>query len=321
MTQPAPLPQSTPTPTVLLYSRSSRVTVGTIQIANIGRQIGLDVWFRIKRTLKKGDPNTCDVKVWNLSDSSRAAIDSSSAFAPSVTQPPAPAATFQGEAAPPPVRLIPVRIEAGYEQTVETLFLGEMRSGQTVRDGDDFVTEMTTGDGDQGSLVARANLFAAKGSNGATVVKNVLNVIGVSVGNLNSPAVQKLLQNSGIAKHGAVVKGNGIDIISDICFGCGLEFRVMAGTAQFLPIGQALPGQAYALSPTSGLIGEPSVDTKGVMSCKTEMLPGLKPGSPVVLQSRFVSGFYRITSIETTGSTWENDWGHQIEGKRINCAP
>ena len=44
-------------PSATLFGRASRVTVGTIEISNIGQTRGLDVWFQVRRALKPSDPN------------------------------------------------------------------------------------------------------------------------------------------------------------------------------------------------------------------------------------------------------------------------
>lgn len=295
-------------PSNLLYSRSSTVTVGTIQIVNIGQNIGLDVWFDVKRTLKPNEPNTCDLRIYNLADSSLKAIASATQTS---TNPALPPSASNG--------VVPVKIVAGYESGTSTIFLGEMRSAQTVRDGDDFVTELTSGDGDFAQIYARLNVQAPRGTSAYTVVQQCLTAMKSGNGNLS--AVAQTLRGATMYQQGAVLKGNAHDLLVDICRSVGLEVKIQNGQAQFLSLGQPLAGQAYNLTPNTGLIGEPSVDTKGVMSCMTLMLPELIPGKAVVVNSRFVSGTYRVVSMDTSGSTFDNEWGHRLECKYLGRAP
>jgi hypothetical protein len=75
-------------------------------------------------------------------------------------------------------------------------------------------------------------------------------------------------------------------------------------------------------TPTNtGVIGSPSVDTKGVLTIETLLLPGLAPGQPIVVKTAYISGLYRVTAIETTGDVAGNDWKHAIEAKRYGLAP
>jgi hypothetical protein len=297
-------------PTQALYSRSSTVSVGTKEITNIGQQIGLDVWFQVKRSLKAGEPNTADLKIWNLSETS---LKQLSQAAQTITVATAPGGN---------VKVIPVKIVAGYETGTATIFLGELRAASTIRDGEDFVTELQSGDGDLAQILTRSNFMMPKGSNALQVVTQCLDDMETGHGNLSSQSIQSILKSEQLYSLGAMLKGSSWQIIRDTCKSVGLECSIANGQAQFLSTGQPLAGDAYELTPTQGLIGEPTVDTKGIMSCTTLLIPHIKPGSTIVVNSRFVNGTYRVISMTTTGQTWGDDseWQHEIEGKSIGTA-
>jgi hypothetical protein len=294
-------------PSTILFSRASRITVGTRQISNFGQQIGLDVWFSVRRSLKPNEPNTCDLKIWNLSDSTRKVLEQSSQIIPSISS--APGAPNTG---------IPVKIEAGYVGNIYTIFLGYMRSGQTVRDGDDFVTEFQTGDGDEAQAIARIN--QQLGPTNAYTVAQALLAAMPSVGQGNLSAVADILKGSTLYQQGVLLKGNPKEMLTDLCASVGLEFTIQGQQALFLSLGQPLSGSAYKISSNTGLVGEPSVDTKGILSCVVLMLPGLRPGQPIVMDSEFVQGTFRITSMTTVGETAGNEWCHRLECKRYGLA-
>lgn len=294
MTQPAP---------IVLKNRSCTVTVGTTQITNIAEQKGLDVWFTVRRSLKPGEPNTCDLRIYNLSDDSRKSIE---AAAQPLPQPGGGASTATAT---------PVEIVAGYDNATSTIFLGEMRAAQTVTDGPDTVTELTTGDGDQAMVLSRSTTCFGAGANAYNVALQLLGDAKIGQGNIITVATT--LRSAKLYQKGVVLKGNSWDHLVDLARGCGLEVSVQSGVAQWTSLGQPLPGQAYSLSSDSGLIGSPTVDTKGVLSCEVLMLPGLQPGSPIVLDAKYVKGQFRIVSMETVGDVSGNDWVHRIEAKRI----
>jgi hypothetical protein len=293
-------------PSTILFSRASRITVGTKQISNFGQQIGLDVWFSVRRSLKPNEPNTCDLKIWNLSDSTRKLLEQTSQIIPSIASAPGAPATA-----------IPVRIEAGYVGNISTIFLGYMRSGQTVRDGDDFVTEFQTGDGDEAQAIARVNQQLGP-TNALTVAQTLIAAMGIGQGNLS--AVSDIMKGSTLYQQGVLLKGPPAEMLTDLCLSLGLEFTIQGGQAQFLSLGQPLAGTAYKISSNTGLIGEPSVDTKSVLSFVVLMLPGLKPGQPIVMDSEFVQGTFRLTSITTVGDTAGNQWEMRCEAKRFGVA-
>lgn len=292
---------------VKLLNRSCTVTVGTVQIQNVGAQIGLDVWFSIRRSLKAKEPNTCDLRLYNLSDGSRKAIEQSGQALPG-------AATAPGTTS----KVVPVQIVAGYVGATTTLFLGEMRTGQTVTDGPDGVTELTTGDGDQAAILARSTASFAKGGNAYNVSLQLLKDMGIGNGNLAT--VAEVLKGSPLFNQGVVLKGNSLQHLIDIARSCALEVSIQNGVAQWTPLGQPLQGEATLLSSDTGLIGSPTVDTKGVLSFECLMLPGIKPGAPVQMQAKYLQGLYRIVSVETEGSSFGNDWSHKVEAKRYGLS-
>lgn len=296
MTQPA---------TIKLLNRSCTVTVGTTQISRVGQQLGLDVWFSVKRSLKAGEPNTCDLRLYNIAPATREAIEASS----------------QPLAAPGggPQTAVPVQIVAGYIGNTSTIFLGELRSAQTITDGPNTVTELTSGDGDQAVVLARSTAsFAAAGGNAYAVAQQLLSDMQCGVGNLAT--VASVLKASPLYQKGVALKGCSNDLLRNLARSCGIEVTIQAGVAQWCTLGQPLGGQAYSLSSSTGLIGSPSVDTKGVLSGEVLMVPGFAPGLPVVMNAKFVQGLFRLTSVETVGDTGSNEWSHRFEAKRYGLA-
>lgn len=302
---------------VPLVNRASTITVGTVRIQNIGQQIGLDVWFQVRRSLKPKEPNTCDLRLYDLSPDQRAAIQASTtgSVAAITTKGSAKKAPTTKAAASPTV---PVTIEAGYVGGTSVIFLGQMRSAQTVTDGPSTVTELTTGDGDEATLLARSTASFPAGASAYTVAQQILSDMGCGPGNLAS--VAGVLKGTSMFTSGVVLKGNSLDHLCDLAAGCGLEVTVQNGVAQWTKLGQPVGGDAYLLSTTgpagnTGVIGSPTIDTKGILSIKTLLLPGLSPGQAISVNAKYVQGLYRIVSIETTGSTFDNDWSHDIQAK------
>ena len=287
-----------------LVNRSVTVTVGSTQVTNIGQQVGLDVWAHVRRSLRPQEPNTADLRLYNLSDASRKAIE-------------AAAQPIPGPAQPGGTNTVtPVKIVAGYVGNTSTLFLGEMRSAQTMTDGPDTVTELTTGDGDNAAIIARMSQGFSKGANAYAVARALLTAMGLGSGNIDSVAA--VLKASPLYANGVVVKGNAMAVLKDLCASVALEVSVQGGVAQFLSLGQPLDGQAYVLSSDTGMVGTPSVDTKGVLTVATLLLPGLRPGSPVQMAAKYVQGLYRVISIESSIDTAGNDFQHMLECRKYN---
>ena len=299
------------------FQRSATVTVGPVQITNIGDGTGLDFEFSIRKTLKAKSPNTADLKIYNLSIASLLQLGMAAQVSTVIQAPPTDAPTSGGK----PVLVIPVQIDAGYVGHTSTIFLGEMRSAQSVTAGADIVTELNAGDGDVAIGLARISASFGKGTTPVDVVTALVTAAGIGIGNFSS--VQPLFQNAPgpLFQNGLSLKGNPAKILDDICGSVGVEFSIVGGQAQFLPLGQPLAGQAYNLSPSTGLVGTPTVDTAGIVTFTSFILPGLALGGPVNISSVFVNGLFRILTAEYTGSTFSNDWYFKGTAGSYGVAP
>ena len=85
---------------------------------------------------------------------------------------------------------------------------------------------------------------------------------------------------------------------------------------QITALGQPVAGTAVLLDSDHGLIGSPTVDTTGILACKTEMIPDVFPGTKLSLNAKNVTGGFRVLSVATKGDTFGNEWGHEIEATR-----
>jgi hypothetical protein len=297
---------------ILLFNRACVVTVGTVQVSNIGLGIGLDVWFHIKRSLKPKEPNTCDLRLYNLAPSTRDAIAQSAQVAPSYAQP----ALVKGAQ---PLKIVSVQIDAGYVGNMETIFLGEMRSAQTTVSGPDEITELQSGDADQAMLLARSTTHLGKGaSNAYNVATQLLADMGCKGGNIATVAA--VLKAAPLYPNGVTLKGCSHDLLCDLARSCALEVTIQNKIAQWTSLGQPLGGEAYSVGSDTGLIGSPTVDTKGVLSLEMLMAPGIAPGKPIVMNGKYIKGLYRIFAVTTLGDTNGREWSHKIEAKRYGEA-
>jgi hypothetical protein len=115
---------------------------------------------------------------------------------------------------------------------------------------------------------------------------------------------------------GVVLKGQASELMTSFCRSVGLEWSIQNGALQITDLNQPVAGQAVLLDSSHGLIGSPTVDTNGLLSCKTEMIPNLFPGTKLSLNATHVTGGFRVLNVETVGDTSGNEWGHNIEAQR-----
>lgn len=269
----------------VLFQRSVTVTVDTIEFTS------LDCSFNITKTLKP-EPNTCELTVYNMTREHQAQIEALSS-------------SKKG---------IPCRIEAGYESETSLVWLGDLRQAQTTRDGSDWVTTFTSGDGEKAWANARQHVSFGPGISVETAMRSLVRALGIAEGNLSQVVAKLKLAGSATFPSGANFTGSVSRNIVDIARSAGLEVSTQDGALQFLERGKALSGLALKIPPS--MIDSPSVDNKGLLSVRVLMIPGVQVGGIVVLDAERIKGNYRIEKATWTGDTHESDWYIDIEAKR-----
>ena len=206
------------TPGALLFERACTLQVGSLLIPGGAQGFGLRVSFKVKRGVKvtqgvqKPQPNTCDLKIWNLSLSHQKALEQSTVPGASKT-------------------VVPVIISAGYQSRSTQIFAGELRAAHTITNGPDSVTELTTGDGDQALTQQRLTIALGKGANATQGLNAIMTGLGIGQGNLQKGIA--LLEAQPLAgtlfSKGVVFKGAAADIMTDFCRAAGLDWSIQNG--------------------------------------------------------------------------------------------
>ena len=272
-----------------LFRRTAALTIGTLRL------VELDFSFNIEKSLDR-EPNTAEIQVYNLSETSRKAIEQTARQR--------------------------VQLEAGYQQPAGTrvIFDGDLRKAHSRREGPDVVTEVEAADGERAYRTARVNRSFGAGTSLGSVIQSIGRSLGVGVGNLAELATQAGFEGLGqLFSEGTVTSGPAREEFSGLLDSAGIEWSIQDNTLQLLPRGQALAGTAVVLSSDTGLVESPSVDSEGVATAKMLMIPDVFPGRKVQIESEFVRGLYRVTKAKFIGSTFGTEWFIEIEGKPIRA--
>lgn len=280
----------------------------SVQIASTDF-VGLDMSFSVVKSTKP-EPNTCELRLINLSEGSRAALEST----PLVKLP------AQGKS-PPKFQHegIPVRITAGYEEADSLIWSGDLRTVESTHDGADWVTALGSGDGEEAYRKSRVNLSFGPGTSISTVIKALAQALGVGAGNVDLFA-GRLALNATLATmslNGIVLSGSVAEQLTHISRSCGLEWSIQDGSLQFTERGKPAIGKAILLSPASGLVGEPAIDQEGSLNAKMFMIPGVLPGTILVLDSARLKGNFRIERATYEGDSSGQPWYITIVGSRF----
>lgn len=284
----------------LLRNRVWKVVVG----AAIGalRQ-GLQVdkhrcYFRVEKSLKP-EPNKCTLQIWNLSRDQRAQIEQMRPKKGDVTG-------------------IPVLIEAGYEATgTSQIFLGDLRTAFSERVGPDWITTVESGDGEQAQQTARINQSFGPRTSPEVVLNAIVRTLGIGEGNVAKTLAK--LRVTGVAnlyEQRVTLSGRAADVLTNFTRSAGLEWSIQDGALQILDRDKVLDGFAVRLNASSGLVESPSVDPKGVLTCKMLVQPSIRVGALLVLESLTARGNYRIERAAWECDTHGRPWYVTVEAKR-----
>jgi hypothetical protein len=275
-----------------LFDRRWRVTIDTIETTT------LDCDFTVEKSAKP-EPNTCDLTIYNLTREHQAELEE--------LRPKDKRATTG----------IPCRIEAGYvDPGPQLIWLGDLRTIETTRQGPDWVTHATSGDGERGWQNGRIHVAYGPKTPLETALRAIARELGVAPGNLSKIAQKLKIAGTAMFPSGKVFSGSASRALVDFARSADLEVSIQDGALQFIDRGKALAGESLRLSSETGLIGSPTVDNEGVMTCEVLMIPGVRVGSVVVLDAARVKGAYKVEQATWSGSTSGDEWGITLKGKR-----
>jgi hypothetical protein len=270
-----------------LWDRAARVTVGTLKLE------GFTVKFKVKKSLKP-EPNTAELDLYNLNEKHRAELEE--------LRPREKLAT----------KGIPCKIEAGYGDRLSLVWLGDLRTIDSVREGPDWVTHLGSGDGEKAWQNARMNLSYGPKTPVDTVLRAMVRALGVGEGNVAKVANQLRVAGAGkLLAEGAVFTGPVARHLTDFARSADLEVSIQDGAVQILDRGKALAGRALRIGANSGLIGSPTVDNEGILAFRILVMNDVRPGTLVVMDAERIKGNYRLETAEwdcdSSGGPWYID--------------
>jgi hypothetical protein len=275
----------------LLYDRRVTITVDDIQFTD------LDCSFKIEKTLKPA-PNNCDITIYNLTEDHRAQLEQ---------------VTPKGKQ---PTRGIPCEIVAGYAGGVSQIWLGDLRTAHSTYEDVDWVTRLSSGDGEKGAAHARLQISYGPKTQIDVALRAMARAMGVGEGNLGKVVQRLKVAGAAVFPTGVTISGPVYRQLQTFAQSADMQVSIQDGALQFIDIGQALSGEALLLTSGTGL-REASVDNEGVLTAKIDMIPGVRMGGLVVVDSLTVKGQYQIQKGTCEGETDNADsWGWTIEGKR-----
>lgn len=256
---------------------------------------GLQIAFSVEHSLTP-DPNHSEIRVWNLNRTNRKKLQE--------------------------MTDVFVHLEAGYVDGKSLVFLGDLREATSGRDGTNWITTISAGDGGKAATEAQINLKLGAGSTVQQALHALVTALGdygIGFGNFYelSPLLTLRGSKSNKFAKGCVLSGSVSSELDRIAGSADLEWSIQDRQLQFLKVGEPRNEIAVVLAAGTGLIGSPEPATKGLMKVRCLMIPDIYPGRRVVLKSEHVNGQFRAERTKRIGDLSGNDWFVDIELKEI----
>jgi hypothetical protein len=274
-----------------LFDRQWSLQVDTLDLSD------LDLAFKVERSVWR-TPNLAEIRVWNLSETTRAEIQ----------------------------RRETVVLRAGYEDP-PTLFRGDIRRVWTETDGIDLVTVLQARDGGRAYSEARIARSYNPGTPVVTVLRDVIADMEIGQGNLAEYAAAYALRNGADTfGDGYVAAGPARRVLDALTRAAGLRWSVQNGALQLLRQGTPLQSRAVLLTSDTGLLDSPTWDERGIrtegrrglLTARALIQPGIEPGRKVRVESRLVEGDFEVRKIQYQGETRGDAWDAVLELRPIS---
>lgn len=259
-----------------LYDRKIELLIG-----KPGKQGILYKDLRISFSVEKSSssvPNKSEVKIYNISRLRRALTEE------------------KGNV---------IALRAGYGNSVETIFSGDVARSITELDGPDWVTTFEMGDGEKAYRAGKIDQSFSKGTSIKDVFTSMISSLGLGSGDLSGITSDSLI---GPLSLSGPVKTH----LDDLSERSGAEWSIQNGSVQVIPKGGTTKNEAILLSAETGLIGIPKKKDDGVEVIS--LLQGkINPGSKIVIKSNVINGNFRVEKVKHAGDNFGQEFYSTME--------
>ncbi len=284
------------------FKRIVRLTVG--QPGKDGVVIeNLKISFDIDKDLTQ-QTNKCNVKIFNLAPETRKKVERPDSIC---------------------------ILEVGYQEDIglRRIFIGAITHAWTGGDGPDAVTELEMSDGQVAIRDSVISVGYSAGANGGKIVSDIAAQMGLLLRVANDVLFTDY-------PNGYSYAGYAKTALDKVCSAAGAIWSIQNNELQVIMGGGTNGVRALAFSANSGLIGSPERIVKGVKRAdsdkeqekkkkrkvkkqdkhekkagwkiKSLLAPTVNPGDAVRVESRTVTGWFRVETLKHSGDTHGNEW-------------
>jgi len=255
----------------LLFNRAARLRVGVPGQEGKDYQ-GLRINFSIEKS-SESNPNTSKIQIYNLSPSSRAFVEQKDLVL-----------ILDVGYAPP-----------GNDPLIENINTGDAKKVTNERNGTDWLTTFELGDGETALQESLFNKSFEAGASLTKVIQDVAGSFGKPI-NAISGITEKTFSSA------ITLSGNSKEIMDDLVKGGGSEWSIQDDEVIVLGKKQTTNDPVIVVSPATGLLGVPVKREEGI-EFTSLLLPRIRPGRRVKLESELFNGVYRVRKVVHTGDT------------------
>lgn len=210
-----------------------------------------------------------------------------------------------------------VRIDAGYDGLARHLFTGDLRHGESVKEGTDWRTTLQLADGDRAYKRARVSRSYGTGTSVYTAVSECARAMGLDTppGLIVSPDLQIQFAT------GVVLSGPAQQELTKLLAPYGYQWSIQDGKMVVLKDAETRPDVALVVSQDTGLLGSPAFATPTndgkppTLMFRTLLYPQLTPGGKVSISSRKINGVFKLVKVTHSGDTHGGDYVSEVEAR------
>lgn len=269
------------------FDRQYRMSAGPP--GSVGFEIGgtspyaLHISFSVQKQELESS-NTAKVQVWNLNKQNLATLEAENCF---------------------------LLLKAGYGNTLPVILSGTVSHTSTRKDGSDMLTEIEVVDG----LMEVRDTWVSMSYAGLVNTKKILDDTAAQMGLTVTYSYNATFAD---IPNGFSFVGQAKNALSKACSVSGLEWSIQNGVLQIKKPGDVMNREVYVIGPETGLIEIPervqisSSDDAGTPQMGYDLVyllnGAIGVGDYVQVQSKYLTGFFRVYSLEIDGDNLSGAW-------------
>ncbi len=213
-----------------------------------------------------------------------------------------------------------IQLSVGYGNYIHSLFLGNIEKSTYHREKSDWILTIKGKDGQEISQDTIINKSYREGFDLKSVLLDMINSTNVLSKDAFKDAkkwISEKLDSVKKTQNGLTISGRLVNEINKILSEFGASLSIQDEKAQIIYDNSNNNNDIVLLNPSTGLIGSPiDKGTEEGIEFKCLLIPIIKPGTLVKIQSKTINDYYRVDKITYKGDTYGNDWECKCEAIR-----